>query len=102
MARVEKRKNPDKIQKAKGMVDPWYIDADENDPQDKYIFDGIKNTNFISSDPKVLINKLNILLAEKQAGNNNVFNEISAISDELRRNGILSLKQLKSLYKKIR
>jgi len=46
VVRVEKRRNPDKIQKAKGIIDPWYIDADEYAPQDKYIFDGIKNTDF--------------------------------------------------------
>jgi len=56
---------------------------------------------FLSSDPKVIMNKLKILLAEKKAGNNNVFNEISAISQELRRSGVLSLKQLKSLYKNL-
>jgi len=40
-------------------------------------------------------------LAEKSAGNNNVFDEVSAISDELSRSGVLSLIQLKSLYKKL-
>jgi len=30
------------------------------------------------------MNKFKILLAERSAGNNNVFNEISAIADELR------------------
>lgn len=46
VVRVEKRRNPDKIQKAKGIEDPWYIDADEYDPQDKYIYDAVKNTDF--------------------------------------------------------
>lgn len=46
VVRAEKRRNPDKIQKHKGITEPWYIDADENDTQDKWIFDGIKNTNF--------------------------------------------------------
>jgi len=54
---------------------------------------------FLSSDPKTLMNRLKILLAEKWAGNNNVFNEISAIADELRRSGALTMKQLKNLYK---
>jgi len=65
-----------------------------------YTGKGIKSVKFLSSDPKVLMNKLKILLAEKKAGNNNVFNEISAISDELRRSGVFSLRQLKSLYNK--
>ncbi|MCL5012329.1 MAG: DUF5565 family protein [Patescibacteria group bacterium] len=46
VVRVEKRRNPDKIQKQKGIIEPWYIDADEYDSQDKYIFDGLKNTDF--------------------------------------------------------
>jgi len=55
----------------------------------------------LSSDPKELINRLNILLSEKKAGNNNVFDEISAISDELRRAGVLPLRQLTNLYTKL-
>lgn len=43
--RVEKRKNPTKEQKAAGIEEPWYIDANINDPQDKWIFDGLSNTN---------------------------------------------------------
>lgn len=46
VVRVEKRRNPDKIQKAKGITEPWYVDADEYGPEDKWIFDGIKNTDF--------------------------------------------------------
>lgn len=42
--RLEKRRNPDKMQKAKGIVDPWYIDADEYGPGDKWLFDALKNT----------------------------------------------------------
>lgn len=43
--RVEKRCNPSKLQKDKGIEDPWYIDAYETDPQDKWIFDGLKHTD---------------------------------------------------------
>jgi len=46
------------------------------------------------------MNRLKFLLAEKSAGNNNVFNEIRIKSDELRRSGAVSMKQLKNLYKK--
>src|SRR4051794_29594131 len=45
LVRLEKRRNPDKIQKAKGITDPWYIDADEYDSQDKWLFDAAKNTD---------------------------------------------------------
>lgn len=43
--RIEKRRNPDKIQKQKGIEEPWYIDASEYDQGDKWIFDGMKNTD---------------------------------------------------------
>lgn len=46
VVRVEKRRNPDKIQKAKGIEEPWYVDASEYEPQDKWIYDGLKNTDF--------------------------------------------------------
>lgn len=45
VVRVEKRRNPTKVQKAKGIVDGWYIDADEAGPQDKYIYDAAGNTD---------------------------------------------------------
>ena len=54
---------------------------------------------FLSSDPKELHNKLNLLIAEKQAGNNNVLNEASAVVDELRRMGAISINQCKQFYK---
>lgn len=43
--RLEKRRNPDKIQKHKGIIEPWYVDASEYDPQDKYLCDALKNTD---------------------------------------------------------
>lgn len=43
IVRVERRRNPDKLQKAKGIEEPWYMDADSLDPQDKWIFDALKN-----------------------------------------------------------
>ena len=46
VVRVEKRRNPDKIQKHKEITEPWYIDAEEFQPQDKWTFDAIKNTDF--------------------------------------------------------
>ena len=46
VVRVEKRRNPDKTQKTKGIVDPWYVDADEIDKADGYIFEAVKNTDF--------------------------------------------------------
>ena len=46
VVRVEKRRNPDKIQKAKGIEEPWYVDASPYETQDKWIYDGLKNTYF--------------------------------------------------------
>lgn len=45
LVRLEKRRNPDKIQKAKGIEDPWYVDADEYGPEDKYLYEAAKNTD---------------------------------------------------------
>lgn len=43
--RLEKRRNPDKRQKANGIEEPWYIDASEFAAEDKWIFDALKNTD---------------------------------------------------------
>jgi len=43
--RVEKRRNPTKVQKNLGIVEPWYVDADEFGKEDKWIFDAVKYTN---------------------------------------------------------
>lgn len=45
LVRLEKRRNPDKRQKAQGIEDPWYIDADEYSPEDKYLFEAAANTD---------------------------------------------------------
>lgn len=44
--RVEKRRNPSKQQKNKGIETPWYVDTSEDDSADKWIYDGVKNTDF--------------------------------------------------------
>lgn len=54
---------------------------------------------FLTSNVKVLINELNRLLGSFTAGNNNVFNEISAITDELRRKGVLNIDHAKKIYR---
>ena len=45
LVRLEKRRNPDKVQKAKGIEDPWYKDADENSTEDKYLYEAARNTD---------------------------------------------------------
>lgn len=43
--RLEKRRNPDKIQKHKGIQEPWYVDASAYEAEDKWIYDALKNTD---------------------------------------------------------
>ncbi|HKD27791.1 MAG TPA: hypothetical protein VKC66_18040 [Xanthobacteraceae bacterium] len=38
LVRVEKRRNPSKVQKQQGIVDGWYVDADEFAKEDKWLF----------------------------------------------------------------
>lgn len=45
LVRVEKRRNPSKADKARGIVDGWYVDADEFAPDDRYIFEAARNTD---------------------------------------------------------
>lgn len=45
LIRLEKRRNPTKLQKAKGIVDPWYVDADEYAPEDKHIWEAARATD---------------------------------------------------------
>lgn len=42
LVRLEKRRNPSKIQKAQGIVEPWYVEAYENEPGDKHIWEAAK------------------------------------------------------------
>jgi len=43
--RVEKRRNPSKAQKQQGIIDGWYIDADEHSKEDKWIFEAVRGTD---------------------------------------------------------
>jgi hypothetical protein len=44
LVRVEKRRNPSKVQKQQGIADGWYADADESSSQDKWIFAAARAT----------------------------------------------------------
>ena len=55
---------------------------------------------FLTSNVEVLTNELNRLLGSFTAGNNNIFNEIRrAITDELRRKGVLKIDHAKKIYR---
>lgn len=45
VVRVEKRRNPSKQQKLQGIVDGWYVDANEFSKEDKWIFEAVRGTN---------------------------------------------------------
>ena len=45
IVRLEKRRNPDKLQKAKGIIEPWYVDTDDYSPEDKYLREAAGNTD---------------------------------------------------------
>jgi len=45
LVRLEKRRNPSKIEKAKGIEEPWYVDADEYAPNDKFMWEAARNTD---------------------------------------------------------
>lgn len=46
LVRLEKRRNPSKVQKQNGITEPWYVDANESASQDKWLFDATQNTDF--------------------------------------------------------
>ncbi|ACT95105.1 hypothetical protein [Dyadobacter fermentans] len=43
--RLEKRRNPSKEEKIRGISEPWYIDANLDGPADQYLFEAAKNTD---------------------------------------------------------
>ena len=70
LVRLEKRCNPSKIQKKQGIDEPWYVDADEFSPSDKYIWEASRNTDLFNVEdgewsgeaigPKIQGNPLNL------------------------------------------
>ena len=57
------------------------------------------DVKFLTGDLNVLLNELNRLLGSFVAGNNNILNEIAAITDELRRKGVLNIDHVKKIYR---
>ena len=45
VVRVEKRRNPSAAQKQQGVVDGWYVDADEFAKDDKWIIEAVRGTD---------------------------------------------------------
>jgi hypothetical protein len=97
LVRLEKRRNPDLIQKRKGIEEPWYIDADESDPADKYIWDAARNVDLSSIEdgeysgeaigPKIQGNPLNLekhIVVLFTIGQAPVFDNVPYTYDELK------------------
>ena len=63
----------------------------------QYEGQGIDTTVVIPSDPDALLDRSDILLASKAAGNTGVRNEIVSICDELLRQKVLSRNHYKNL-----
>ena len=59
--------------------------------------EGLGGTIYLPSDPNALIERLDLLLTSKQAGNTGVGNEIVAVSDELLRQNIINIPTYKKL-----
>ena len=45
LVRLEKRRNPSKLEKARGIIDGWYVDADEHAPEDRWIWEAARGTD---------------------------------------------------------
>lgn len=45
VVRVEKRRNPSKMQKQQGIIDGWYVDTDEYGKEDKWILEAVRDTD---------------------------------------------------------
>ena len=61
-----------------------------------------KGIQFLPSGTKELKNKLVLALGSYKAGNTNTFNEISAIMDEMRRRGEMSICDIKAIFKSMK
>ena len=52
---------------------------------------------FLSSDPNALIDRFDLLFSSKKAGHTGVRNEIISILDELKRQGVINVREYKKL-----
>ena len=76
-----------------------FEEPDEDDEEDVLFGDGL----ILPSDPNALIERFDLLFSSKKAGHTGVKNEIVAILDELKRQGVIKIneyKKLNSLIKK--
>ena len=83
------------IQKQKDEEDyKEFEEPDEDDPQPGTSGSGLK---ILPSDPNALIDRFDLLFSSQKAGHTGVRNEIIAILDELKRQGVLKTNEYKKL-----
>jgi hypothetical protein len=61
-----------------------------------------KGVVFLSSNPNELVERLQLLIGSKEAGNSNTMNEICAILKELLRMNIIDIKEFELIYNKLK
>ena len=69
-------------------------DEDEDDPQPSTSGTGL---TILPSHPNALIDRFDLLFSSKKAGHTGVRNEIISILDELKRQGVINIKEYKKL-----
>ena len=72
---------------------------DEDEPQPGTSGSGLK---ILPSDPNALIDRFDLLFSSKKAGHTGVRNEIVAILDELKRQGVINVQDYKKLNRIIK
>ena len=76
-----------------------YQEFEEEDPQPGPSGSGLK---ILPSDPNALINRFDLLFSSQKAGHTGVRNEIVAILDELKRQGVINVQDYKKLNRIIK
>ena len=76
-----------------------FEEPEDDDPQPGTSGSGLK---ILPSDPNALIDRFDLLFSSKKAGHTGVRNEIVAILDELKRQGVISVQQYKKLNRIIK
>ena len=89
-----KSKKPPEEEKGKGKGKGRGRKKRQEDPQPGTSGSGLK---ILPSDPNALIDRFDLLFSSKKAGHTGVKNEIVAILDELKRQGVISVQDYKKL-----
>ena len=76
-----------------------FEEPDEDEPQPGTSGSGLK---ILPSDPNALIDRFDLLFSSKKAGHTGVRNEIVAILDELKRQGVINVQDYKKLNRIIK